>query len=180
MIPRDQFTLWMRPKSKSKFSRNVGEGYDFCGMTKADFLARAEELHEQRSSCDIDHVCSTCFRVFRNWQDKDRHERVIHTNDTSVQFKCSLWKKSKMSKTSLNYYIDQLTLPTQLNLLWNALCARKSSAMNKVSRDIKEQVFVTSWVTKTESIQLVSYVTKDLEEKIAWLFIRQKFMVFST
>ena len=59
-------------------------GGKLCGMTKAEFLARAEELHEQRSSCDIDHVCSTCFRVFKNWQDKDRHEKGIHRNDTSA------------------------------------------------------------------------------------------------
>ena len=81
-------------------------GGRLCGMTKADFLARAEELHEQRSSCDIDHVCSTCFRVFRNWQDKDRHEKGIHNNDTNVQFKCSMCEKSFMSKTSLNYHIE--------------------------------------------------------------------------
>ena len=81
-------------------------GGKLCGMTKADFLARAEELHEQRSASDIDHVCSTCFKVFRNWLDKDRHEKGIHRNDTNVQFKCSLCDKSYMSKTSLNYHID--------------------------------------------------------------------------
>ena len=81
-------------------------GGKLCGMTKADFLARAEELHEQRSASDIDHVCSTCFKVFRNWLDKDRHEKGIHRNDTNVQFKCSLCEKSYMSKTSLNYHID--------------------------------------------------------------------------
>ena len=81
-------------------------GGKLCGMTKADFLARAEELHEQRSASDIDHVCSTCFKVFRNWLDKDRHEKGIHRNDTNVQFKCSLCEKSYMGKTSLNYHID--------------------------------------------------------------------------
>ena len=75
------------------------------GMTKADFLARAEELHEQRSSCDRNHACSTCFRIFRNWKDKDRHEKGIHSNDTSVTFRCLLCDKSFMSKTSLNYHI---------------------------------------------------------------------------
>ena len=79
--------------------------------------------------------------------------------------------------------VSTITLrsPTRRNPLgWNASCARKPSAMNRVSRGMNAQVAVTSWVTKTESFQGVNYAAKLFQEKITWLYIRQKFMVFTT
>ena len=97
------------------------------GMSKRDFLARATEIFDQKGS-DCEAFCPICFKMFLNWQDKERHVKSVHENDESGKFKCLSCNKTFMSKST------RIPFMPKQSQLQPAIRARKLSAMQLVSK----------------------------------------------
>ena len=107
---RSKIGDWKKPLYPSFAARIVRRifnenGGKLRGMSKVDFLARAQKIFDQKQP-NCGSFCSICYKTFHNWCDKEMHEQCVHQKDESKKFKCSSCNKGFLSKTSLKYHID--------------------------------------------------------------------------